>query len=64
MEDGMMEVTQLSQIESADSQIKYNEVTVLVASVALAFVFSMAVYFASLSPGTPPGELLSMTVLP
>jgi hypothetical protein len=63
-EDVMMKVTRLSHINSATLKVKHPDTTILLACVVLMIVFLIAIYTASMSPGTAPGELSSMTVFP
>jgi hypothetical protein len=64
VEDVMMKVTQPSHINSAALKVKHSDTTILLAYMALTIVFLIAIYMASMSPGTAPGEFSSMTVFP
>jgi hypothetical protein len=50
-------------IHSEHKSAGYNP-TVLLVCVALAVMFSVAIYFASTSPGTAPDQLALMTAYP
>jgi hypothetical protein len=60
----MIEVAQLLHINKAKLSHKHSEATTLLALVALSIVLLIEIYFASASPSTAPGDLVSMTVFP
>jgi hypothetical protein len=55
----MTELTQLSRPNVHDS-----DATILLGYIAFSVVLLVAIYFASMSPGTGPGAFESMTVFP
>lgn len=58
----MIEV--LSRINNAKRKAKDNDATILLSYVALSIALLIEIYFASMSPGTAPGDFSSMTVFP
>jgi hypothetical protein len=62
--DEMIEITQLSQINNAKPKVKHYDATILLGYVALSIVLLIEICFASMSPGTAPGDFASMTVFP
>ena len=51
-------------IDESELKVTDYDVTILLGAAALSIVFLIVIYLASLSPGTAPGELASMAVLP
>jgi hypothetical protein len=62
--NAMTNFAQPNRIISSEAKIAYYNPTVLLACVALAAIFSVAIYLACISPGTSPDELALMTVYP
>lgn len=60
----MTEITQTSQINNTKLEIKHYDTTISLGFAALSIVFLIAIYLASMSPGTAPGAFVSMTVFP
>ncbi len=60
----MTNFAQPNQIISSEAKIADYNPTVLLALLALAVMFAVAIYFACTSPGTSPSELALMTVYP
>jgi hypothetical protein len=63
VEDVTMKFAQPSQINNAKFEAKH-DATILLTCVAFTIVFLIAIYLASMSPGTALSELASMTVFP
>jgi hypothetical protein len=59
-----MEVTERTRLDSTKQEANNHDATILLSYAASAIVLLIAIYLASMSPGTAPGEFLSMTVFP
>jgi hypothetical protein len=62
--DKTMEIAQRTRFETAQRKVRSYDVTILLGYAASAIVLLIAIYLASMSPGTAPGEFVSMTVFP
>ncbi len=66
--DSRHEVTKsrigLQDKRSTGDAARASDLTILLSELALSIVFLIAIYLASMSPGTAPGEFASMTVFP
>lgn len=60
----MISFVKQSHIDESELKVTDYDVTILLGAAALSIVFLIVIYLASLSPGTAPGELASMAVLP
>jgi hypothetical protein len=59
-----MEIAQRSRFTTARPEARGHDTTILFGYSILAIVFLIAMYFASMSPGTAPGDLAMMSVFP
>ena len=64
LEDVMPNFVQLNSIDKPHIEAPDHDATILFASGALMVVLLIAIYLASISPGTPAEGLVSMTVFP
>ena len=60
----MMNFSQSNHINDSGFKSAHFDATMPLAGAALPVVFLIAIDWAAQSPSTPPGELLSMAVLP
>jgi hypothetical protein len=60
----MISFVKPGHIDESELKVTDYDVTILLGAAALSIVFLIVIYLASLSPGTAPGELASMAVLP
>jgi hypothetical protein len=59
-----MEIAQQSRYTTAKPEARGRDTTILLGYSILAIVFLIAMYFASMSPGTAPGDFGMMSVFP
>jgi hypothetical protein len=59
-----MEIAQRTRFETAQREVRSHDLTILLGYSALAILLLIAIYFGSMSSGTAPGDLATMTVFP
>jgi hypothetical protein len=59
-----MSIVQQTSFETAPSDLKSYDYTILVGYATFAIVLLIAIYFASMSSGMAPNEFATMTVFP
>jgi hypothetical protein len=59
-----MAIVQQTGFETAPSELKSYDATIMVGYAAFAIVLLVAIYFASMSSGMAPNEFATMTVFP
>ena len=59
-----MEIVQRTRFKTAQREAGSHDVAIVLGYVAFAVVLMIAIYFGSLSSGTAPGDLATMTVFP
>jgi hypothetical protein len=59
-----MEIAQQSRFATAKPEARSHDATILLGCSILAIVFLIAMYFASTSSGTAPGDFATMIVFP
>jgi hypothetical protein len=59
-----MEIAQQSRFAAAKPNARNSDTTIILGYSILAIVFLIAMYFASMSSGTAPGDFATMIVFP
>jgi hypothetical protein len=59
-----MAIAKQSRFDAVQGEVKNYDLTILLGYSAFASLLLIAIYFGSLSSGTPPGDLATMTVFP
>jgi hypothetical protein len=59
-----MEIAQKTGFETAQTDVRSHDVTIMLGHTAFAILLLIAIYFGSMSSGTAPGDFATMTVFP
>jgi hypothetical protein len=59
-----MQIVQPAKFITAQREVKNHDMTIILGYAAVALVFLIAIYLASLSSGAEPGDFATMTVFP
>jgi hypothetical protein len=59
-----MEIAQTTKFKTAQREVRRRDMTIILGYAALAIMLLIAIYLASLSSGTAPGDFKTVTVFP
>jgi hypothetical protein len=59
-----MEIVQTTKFKTAQPEVRSHDMTIILGYAAFAIVLLIAIYLASQSSGTAPGDFATMTVFP
>jgi hypothetical protein len=59
-----MEIAQRTRFETAQSEVRSHDMTILLGYATFAIVLLIAIYLGSMSSGAAPGDFATMTVFP